>query len=92
MARIKYTEPRPFANPTDYTVGKRIIRDGKPYVVTGIQLGPTNNRFLIYCMPAGTPMKLHEFVEWQKRREAGQVNVYCPGKELFQVHISIERE
>lgn len=88
--RTPYSAPQPFSNLTNYTVGHQIVRDGKGWVVTAIKF-LANNRFGIYCIEAGTPMKLVEFVDLQRRREAGQVNVYCPGKKIFDIVISYEQ-
>lgn len=80
----KITERKPFKNNTNFYVGKPKVIGGKVMIITAITY-LTPKTVAVYGMDANQPMKLEEFKDFQRRRENGQLNIYLPGKKLFEI-------
>lgn len=84
LQKGQIVERKPFKNETGYTVGKVIIKEGKPFVVTAI-VRQTPLRYGIYVLPGNLAMDMKKIADYQRRRENGQINVYIPGNRIFDV-------
>ena len=82
--RTPYLTRQPFTNNTSYQVGQYRTLKGITYIVTAITYN-TKDSVKVYGMPVNSPMKLNEFLDHQKRREAGQINIYVPGTHILTV-------
>lgn len=84
--RKPYIQRQPFINETKFEVGQIKIVNSKAFIITAITR-VTDRQFKIYGLPTEQTMKLNEYKEFQKRREAGQINVYLPGTHILNVTI-----
>lgn len=80
----KITERKPFVNNTKYLVGQLRTVDDIKYMITAITY-KTKNTYIVYGIPIEKALKLDTYVDLQRRRESGQINVYIPGIKLFVV-------
>lgn len=88
--RKPYIARHPFTNLTKYKIGQVKTINGQVYIVTAI-LPSTPKTFKVYGMLAGTAMKLNEYVDYQERREKGQVKIYLPGKHILTVTVDHDK-
>lgn len=82
-----YTMPKPFSNPTSFKVGQLRTVEKEQFVVSAI-VRITDKQFKIYGVSLKSDLKLAEFHDYQKRRESGQIKVYCPGRCIIQTQIN----
>lgn len=82
--RKPFVERKPFTNNSGYQVGQLGTIKGKSYIVTAITYN-THTTVKVYGLPTGTPMKLDEYKDHQRRRELGQVKIYLPGTYILTV-------
>ena len=83
--RKPYIARQPFKNNTGCQVGQLQKVNGKSYIITAIVYN-TPKTAKIYGLVQGTPMKLDEYKEYQRRRELGQVKIYLPGTHILTVN------
>lgn len=84
--RKQIVERKPFKNETQLEIGQIKIIKGKGYIITAITR-VTDKQFKIYGLPTTQAIKLSEYKVFQKRREAGQINIYLPGTHILDVTV-----
>lgn len=84
-----YTMRQPFSNPTSFKVGQIRTVDQKQFVVSAI-IRVTDKQFKIYGVPMSADLRLTEYIDYQKRREKGQVKIYVPGQLILQTQVDLK--